>query len=252
MENKGYFSGSTLKWIAILTMLMDHTAKLLYLSPALIQQLPSEQQSFFTFINQLFDIFLFLGRLSFPLFCFLLVEGFVHTSNVKKYFSRLLLFAILSEVPYDMAFRQSYFTLEKQNVFFTLLIGLVVLIGLKKFEERTPLNVFISAGVLFSGIFAAEFLRTDYGGWIGVLLIASLYILRNYPLIKCLAGSAVILQNSYSGLLSFIFIYFYNGQRGRQWKYLFYVFYPVHLLLLLLIQQQLLIPYIRSLFPVIP
>ncbi|MBL1228068.1 hypothetical protein IW492_02330 [Enterococcus sp. BWB1-3] len=252
MNKKGYFSGSTLKWIAIITMFMDHSAKLLYLPQSIIEQLPPAMETFYTALIKIFDIFLILGRLSFPLFCFLLVEGFVHTSNVKKYFSRLLIFALISEVPYDLAFRNSFFTLEKQNVFFTLLIGLVVLMGLEKVKERTPLNIILSLGIVFAGIFTAEFLQTDYGGWIGVLLISVLYYLREYPLVKCLAGGLVILQNSISGLFSFIFIYFYNGQRGRQWKYLFYWFYPAHLLVLIGIQQYILLPYIRMIFSTIP
>ncbi|MCB5951894.1 conjugal transfer protein TraX [Enterococcus sp. BWT-B8] len=252
MNKKGYFSGSTLKWIAIITMFMDHSAKLLYLPQSIIEQLPPAMETFYTALIKIFDIFLILGRLSFPFFCFLLVEGFVHTSNVKKYFSRLLIFALISEVPYDLAFRNSFFTLEKQNVFFTLLIGLVVLMGLEKVKERTPLNIILSLGIVFAGIFTAEFLQTDYGGWIGVLLISVLYYLREYPLVKCLAGGLVILQNSISGLFSFIFIYFYNGQRGRQWKYLFYWFYPAHLLVLIGIQQYILLPYIRMIFSTIP
>lgn len=252
MEKKKFFSGSTLKWIAIITMFMDHSAKMLYVSQGIVNAFPSGMDVFYTVLLKVFDVFLVLGRLSFPLFCFLLVEGFLHTSNVKKYFFRLLIFALISEVPYDLAFRSSYFSLEKQNVFFTLLIGLVVLIGLKKFEERTPLNILISLSIVGAGIFAAEFFQTDYGGWIGILMISVLYIFRDYPLLRSLAGCGVILQNSISGMFSFIFIYFYNGQRGRQWKYLFYWFYPLHLLLLLFIQQQFLLPYLRSLFSSMP
>lgn len=252
MEKKVFFSGSTLKWIAIITMFMDHSAKLLYVPQNMIDSFTPGMADFYTYLIKVFDVFLVLGRLSFPLFCFLLVEGFIHTSNVKKYFLRLLIFALISEIPYDMTFQLSYFSIERQNVFFTLLIGLVVLIGLKKFEERTPRNLLISLGIIGVGIFIAEFLQTDYGGWIGILLISVLYILREYPLVRCLAGCAVILQNSISGMFSFIFIYFYNGKRGRQWKYLFYWFYPLHLLLLLFIQQQLLLPYIRSIFSAIP
>lgn len=248
MEKKKFFSGSTLKWIAIITMFMDHSAKLLYVPQNLIDSFPPGMAMFYTNLHKVFDVFLILGRLAFPLFCFLLVEGFIHTSNVKKYFLRLLAFALISEVPYDLTFRLTYFSFEKQNVFFTLLIGLAVLIGLKKFEKRTPLNILVSLGIVGAGIFTAEILNTDYGGWIGVLMITVLYVLRDYPLVKCLAGCGVILQNSISGMFSFIFIYLYNGERGRQWKYLFYWFYPLHLLLLLFIQQQVLLPYIRSIF----
>lgn len=252
MEKKGYFSGSTLKWIAIITMFMDHSAKLLYVPQSLINTFTPGMATFYTALIKVFDVFLVLGRLAFPLFCFLLVQGFIHTSNVKKYFIRLFIFALISEVPYDMAFRLSYFSLEKQNVFFTLLIGLVVLIGLKKFEERTPLNLLISLGIIGLGIFTAEFLQTDYGGWIGILMISVLYLLRDYPLVQSLAGCGVILQNSIAGMFSFLFIYFYNGKRGKQWKYLFYWFYPLHLLLLLFIQQQFLLPYVRSILTAIP
>ncbi|GGC78261.1 TraX family protein [Enterococcus wangshanyuanii] len=245
MESRAYFTGSQLKWLAIISMLMDHTAKIisfhLYISSSVPYTTDSSIMAETTKV--LFPIFIMIGRLAFPLFCFLLVQGFIHTSNVTRYGLRLLLFAFLSEIPYDLAFSKQWFDWQSQNVFFTLLIGLLVIAGLRRCQSRSIKGYLISGILIICGIFSAEWLHTDYGGWIGVLLIVVLYIFRNHKLLKCLFGGAVILQNSLFGIMAFPLIYFYNGQRGRQMKYFFYWFYPVHLLVLTAIQQFIIVPY---------
>lgn len=245
METKPFFSGSQLKWIAIIAMLLDHTAKINSFHPFFTHSVPFENEtsSLIQLSQEIFPIFILIGRLAFPLFCFLLVEGFIHTSNTKKYLIRLCLFALVSEIPYDLAFSHQVIDLESQNVFFTLLIGLLVIIGLEKLQDYSIKNVLFSIAIVGTGIYLAEWLRSDYGGWIGILLIVVLYLLRDFLLLKCLLGALVLLQNSWFGLFAFILIYFYNGQRGKQWKYFFYWFYPVHLLVLIGIQQFLIIPH---------
>lgn len=245
MESKSFFSGSQLKWIAIFAMILDHTAKIISFQPPMISSVPfaNESNHLIEASQTIFPVFIMIGRLAFPIFCFLLVEGFIHTSNVKKYILRLFLFALVSEIPYDLAFSHQLIDLESQNVFFTLLIGLLVIAGLEKLQDYSGKNVFSSIIIVGLGIFLAEWLQTDYGGWIGVLLIVVLYLFRDLHLFKCILGALVLLQNSYFGPIAFVPIYFYNGQRGKQWKYFFYWFYPVHLLVLLLIQQFLILPY---------
>ena len=91
-----------LKWIAVITMIIDHTGAVLF---------PDDM------------VFRYIGRIAFPIFCFLLVEGFFHTRDVRKYMLRLGLFALISEIPYDLAFRDTVLEFEHQNVFFALLLG---------------------------------------------------------------------------------------------------------------------------------
>lgn len=245
-----FFTGSQLKWLAIISMLLDHTAKIISFQQYAVLSVPyaTDSSVIAGVTKTLFPIFITIGRLAFPLFCFLLVQGFIHTSNLSRYSLRLFLFALLSEIPYDLAFSKQWFDWQSQNVFFTLLIGLLVITALKRYQGRSIKNYLISSVFILCGIFSAEWLYTDYGGWIGVLLIVVLYVFRNHNLVKCVFGGAVILQNSLFGLMAFPLIYFYNGQRGRQMKYFFYWFYPVHLLLLTAIQQFIIVPYLLNMF----
>ena len=82
-------------------------------------------------------MFRYIGRISFPIFCFLLTEGFFHTKDVRKYMLRLGIFAVVSEIPYDLAFRGTVLEFEHQNVFFTLFMGVVMMYALEKSGERS-------------------------------------------------------------------------------------------------------------------
>lgn len=206
-------SGSTLKILAVISMLIDHTAAIL-LQPS---------QPYYTLCRS-------LGRLAFPIFCFLLVEGYIHTRDVKKYGLRLFWFAMLSEIPFDLAFSGSILNLYYQNVFFTLLLGLVVLYFLDSCQ-KPPVRVLI----LLLGMAAAALLRTDYS-WKGIAAIVVLYELRRDRLWQALTG-AITFSWEPPAMLAFLPIYFYNGKRGISIKYLFYIFYPAHLLLLVCIKQ---------------
>lgn len=205
-------NGFVLKWIAMLTMLVDHMGAVLF--PHLV-------------------LFRIIGRLAFPIYCFLLVEGAVYTSNWRKYLGRLLAFALISEIPFDLAFRGRIFDWSSQNVFFTLALGLGAVALVKKWGYG-----FQSWAGAFLLAMAAEFLQTDYGGG-GVILILIFYLMREHPLAKALCFGAEIIF-VYGGLecyalFSIFPILCYNGKKGPGGlKYLFYVFYPAHLLLLYL------------------
>ncbi len=199
-----------LKWIAIATMLIDHVGAVLF---------PYEMG------------FRIIGRISFPIFCFLLAEGFFHTKDVKRYMLRLFIFALISEVPYDLAFRGEIWYQERQNVFFTLFLG-VFLLYLMKMSS----GFLLKFGEAFFVMYMAEFLCTDYGGR-GILLILIYYVLREKKGINVCAGAAWnllygwrMIQNY--GMLAAPFLALYNGKRGPKLKYFFYVFYPAHLLVL--------------------
>ncbi|MFU0828684.1 MAG: TraX protein [Lachnoclostridium sp.] len=225
-------NGCNLKYIAMITMFIDHLAAIL---------LPSE--------TPVYLVFRIIGRLAFPIFCFLLIEGFRHTHSVKNYLTRLGIFAFISEIPFDLAFTAKYYGdyWQDQNVFFTLFIGLAVIWGMsivdKKFYKDTFqskfLNRLLQGIVVMTGCFAAFFLKTDYS-YMGIFLIVVFYLFREK---KALMTFFVLLVNLFLGgiiqafaTLALVFTFRYNGERGPQAnKYLFYIFYPAHILFLYLI-----------------
>lgn len=232
-------SGAGLKWIAIICMLLDHIGAVL-VEPICMGQYVNTSLT----PNQWTTIYYVLrciGRIAFPIFAFLIVEGFLHTSNRAKYLRNLCIFAIVSELPFNLAISKQLFTLEYQNVFFTLALGLVALMAMeyivlqvqtKGYSPIVQMLLTVAAVALIA--VAAEFTRTDYGA-IGVVTIAILYQYRQNKV----SGSTIawIVLSLYNLIEIFCFpfiiaVKYYNGQRGRQNKILFYVFYPLHLLVL--------------------
>lgn len=224
-------SGFVLKLIAMITMLIDHTGAILF-----------EGSPYYIYFRM-------IGRLAFPIYCFLLVEGFYHTSNVKRYLKRLGVFALISEIPFDLAFSKTDTSInffESQNVFFTLYIGLLVIYFMslvkKKYMNDSMKQNLINIGIVIVGCFAAIFLATDYS-FLGVLLILCFYLFRTNKLLLSIA--ILLLNYELAGtlqalaVLSMIFIWFYNGKKGPKLnKYIFYAFYPAHILLLVLISKM--------------
>lgn len=242
MEEKKFgISGSTLKWIAIITMLIDHigasilTRQLLYMNwnP---EEFGGITHEFIAQYNNLYYIMRAtrtIGRIAFPIFCFLLVEGFLRTNNLKKYLSRMAIFALLSEIPFDLVFAATPVFWGYQNVMITLFIGMLTMYGCKIIEEKIPDKVgrFVAWGVCFAlGAIVAEFLKVDYGAK-GIIPIMALYFLRHFKLYQMIGGALSFVWE-FPAPLSFLFISCYNGERGMKLKYFFYLFYPVHLLLL--------------------
>lgn len=211
-------NGAQLKWLAVITMIIDHIAA--------AQVVPGIVES-----QRLYDVCRGIGRVSFPIFCFLLVEGFLFTKDVKKYLLRLLIFAFISEVPFDLAFYHSAFYPGAQNVFFTLFLGLATICLMQKMirkgKEDFLFLVFISGAILTEMIFA------DYGFW-GIILICACYLLHDRPGQKNLAIGLWCLIESPVAIFSLLPINQYNGQKGKQMKYLFYLIYPLHLVALYL------------------
>lgn len=234
-------SGSALKIIAVVTMMIDHIGAALIeigilriYDPIRLQVILGTETGMIWYRADM--IFRGIGRISFPIFCFLLVEGFVHTKNLKKYTIQMFLFAILSEIPFDLAFHHRPFYEGAQNVFFTLGIGLLVLYGLRRYQFHEVKRLFIAA----AGCAAAFVLKTDYDIF-GIFLIMVLYLLRERKALQSLTGGLMMIFETYafycSGVLAFIPIWYYNGTRGKlNPKYYFYWFYPVHLLFLYLLR----------------
>ena len=229
-------SGSMLKWIALLSMLIDHTAVVfMYGSAAAGRQ---------AFSSALYYALRCVGRLAFPIYAFLLAEGFYHTSSVKKYLLRLLLFGMFSEIPFDLAFNFTWIDWSYQNVYFTLFLGLLAVWLWECATGGEPAHC--GAGRILLGLLGiaaatatAGLFKTDYGIW-GVLVIVSFALFRNREWQRnVLAGCFLLGSSAFEavGLVDFVFFHFYNGRRGRQAKSFFYVFYPAHLFLLWLLRR---------------
>lgn len=202
----------TLKMIAIVSMLIDHMGAILF--PQYI-------------------ILRYIGRIAFPIYTYTLVEGFMHTRDIKKYMVRLGIFALLSEIPFDLAFRGSVIYIQKQNVFFTLFLGVLMLYLLLKSRNRIQSAVLVLAILLLS-----EFLRTDYSS-MGLLMILCFYVFRDNKVMKLLGVAAINVflmgRVQVFAIPALIFIALHGGEQGPKCKKFFYGFYPVHLLALYLI-----------------
>lgn len=178
-----------------------------------------------------------IGRMAFPIFCFTIVEGFQRTSDARAYLKRLIIFALISEIPFDLAFRGTLFSMSFQNVFWTLAFGLAALMI---YEDRFMPSWQRSLGLLACFLLPVMF-HTDYSVY-GVLTIFCMYLFRKNPLYACMAGYVILLLQSRTemwAVFGFVLILFYNGQRGKGNKLFYYAFYPGHLLLLVLLK-----PYI--------
>lgn len=219
-ETRPGLSGSSLKILAIATMFLDHIGAVI-LEPLLQSSIIGSREWMPV------DLVLrLIGRIAFPIFAFLLVEGFLHTSDRKRYGIRLFLFALISEIPFDLAFQGRILEFTYQNVFFTLLIGYVVIWGMEKTESGNWMKL----PMVLLGMWAAAVIRSDYSFY-GVFLIAVLYFFHGRRKYQCIFGSLALLWEL-PAVLAFLPISHYNGARGKNIKYFFYFFYPVHLLIL--------------------
>ncbi|MDY4668673.1 MAG: TraX family protein [Oliverpabstia sp.] len=221
-------SGSSLKIIAICAMAIDHFAASVLYYGYILPAVPLIPHTTPWILHQVYQAMRFIGRIAFPIFCFLLVEGFLYTSNRTRYAFRLFLFSLISEIPFDLALFHSSFDSGHQNVFFTLFIGFLVIWAIEKAEETH--HAFLLSALAFTlGCFAAFILNTDYD-YKGVLLITVLYLFRYNPSLRTLAGCISLIWEP-PACLAFFPIQMYNGKRGISLKYFFYLFYPLHLLL---------------------
>lgn len=315
-------TGSAIKIIAMACMFIDHFGASVYQALMYSGKLGGIESSFFGALtgpgidSKVYLGYLILrciGRISFPIYCFFLIEGFGYTRSKWKYLLRMMIFAVVSEVPFDMAIFGSFFYYHYQNVFFTLAIGLAMIWGIDTFTKRENgkgltflfcalgcitggygLTTLVydfaveiaaqffgaySTAVFFFGMvgaFAFAFLilmialneldksdllkkisvtaafagcacllaeqtpfgiTTDYGT-VGIATILIIYLLRKWRMPSICAGCGVLSVFSFMEIPGFLcvpLIRAYNGERGKGNKYLFYAFYPVHLLILGLI-----------------
>ncbi|MCR4833328.1 MAG: conjugal transfer protein TraX [Butyrivibrio sp.] len=250
-------NGLTLKILACLTMLVDHIAAGIMVPWAREGIIP--QHMSLDDLNKIYFAMRCIGRCAFPIFCFLLVEGFIHTRNRLRYALSLLIFAFISEVPFDILFHSKYEQLninvaevisanreifsEQCNVYFTLFFGLLTIWAIdycyRLFMEKN-LPVYLNGLTIaaFTGLscFLTIKIDSDYD-FHGILLIVIFYVLRNMQPLNLLAGYIAI--SSYSiefwSFPAFLCMVLYNHKRGPNigyFKYLFYLFYPLHLTIL--------------------
>lgn len=192
------------------------------------------------FLAGLGSVMQLIGGLAVPIFAFLLVEGFQKTSNYGKYLLSMVIFALISEIPYDLANSQKLIDWSSQNALLTMCICLLMLYFLKFFEDKkgfiykVACFIIVVCGVVWVTLFRAEF------GLCMVLLVAVFYLFRAKNALKTFLGMMISLLYV-TGPLSFYGIWCYTEERKDKLpKYAYYVFYPLHLLVLGLIAKFLL------------
>lgn len=237
----GEISAATLHLAAMLFMLMDHLWATL---------LPAQ------------DWLTCVGRLAFPVFAFMAVEGYFHTHSFKRYALRLLVLAVISEVPFDLMYGGTWFYPFHQNVIWTLLIGLLSIRIMEAVRETQKkwVYVIVVAVVLIAGAVLGTVCMVDYYG-AGVLIVFVFYLFRGRSW-WCLLGQAAALYwinvemlgglmypvslfgaefelcQQGLALLSLPLVWLYHGRQGyhsKKFQYFCYAFYPVHMLILALV-----------------
>ncbi|HCT92611.1 MAG TPA: hypothetical protein DF613_14715 [Lachnospiraceae bacterium] len=173
-----------------------------------------------------------LGGMAVPIFSFLLVEGFLRTSNYKCYFIRLLAFAVLSEAVYDLAVYGKLWDLSGQNALFSMAVSLLMLYFLRMVQEKKgAAGILLRLLIVGSGVFWVSLLRANCGLCV-VLLTAVFYLLYGKNTWKTILGILISLLYV-TGPLAFYGIWCYNEVRKNKIPgYAYYLFYPLHLLLL--------------------
>lgn len=215
-------SSFTLKLIAVISMLIDHTGAILF-----------PQYRWMRYI----------GRLAFPIYCFLLTEGYLHTHNFKKYIMRMTVFMLLSEIPFDLAFSHTWLNIKYQNVYWTLLFGLIAIKAMEWLQARLGRTWYVLSYVpvlLVAGI--AWLIHTDYNAY-GILIILGFWIFRKQKVALVIYETLIFACMNWIELFAvfaFIPIFLYNGQKGLSNRWIrqgFYAFYPIHLIVLVLIRS---------------
>ena len=213
--------------LAMLLMLCDH------LQLTLLPELP---------------ILRCVGRLAFPLFAFMAVEGYLHTRSLKKYLLRLLMLAVISEIPFDLLVSGSVFDPMHQNVIWTIILGLCCI---RAFENiSADLKKMLSAVVIIASLAAAIIARVDYSS-AGVLTLLAFYAFRGNT-VRCrlmqllslafinlvlLGGIEFAFPYQALAVLSLPIIWLYDGSQGPHNGFIKaanYLFYPAHMLILAL------------------
>ena len=223
LEKLRILDGTSLKLIAMISMVFDHVGDMFFPGALWMRM---------------------IGRLAMPLFSFCIAEGYAHTKNKQRYLLRMGVFALVSEIPFDLAF-EGRVGLGHQNIMLSFFLAILALMLFDRIRGEGKEH---AAGKTLLGILCvcavavlALVLRADYTLF-AVLAVFLFYVLRNrHPLLRCGVGVGFLALTRTVGYyratgLSLIPLLLYNGKRGRGLKWLFYAFYPGHLLLLYLLK----------------
>ena len=181
-----------------------------------------------------------LETLAVPIFCFLLVEGFQHTSDLKNYILRVAGIAVLSEIPFNLAMSGKVLDFSTRNPVFGMLVALVVLSFYKKYEEKKMQNTVLKLVVTLAGVLWTAMLQVDMGICI-VFIVAVVWGFRKNPLFRNLSGATASMVCSMvspffmAAPMGFLIVHFYNGEKGADSRWINYLAYPVILLSVALI-----------------
>ena len=226
---KKVLSQEALKLIACVTMFIDHFGH------AIVPYLPVP------YMVNLYYLCRIIGRLAFPIYCFLLVEGMEHTHSPLKYILRLGLGILLAELPFDILF-EGGFTWAYQSVMVTLTLGAVMLLCMKKTEKKGVQLLLVIPFALL-----AELAKCDYGGW-GIAMIA-VFALFDRPAVQlaglllvnaCMESAAlpvfgIPVSVQLFAVFAMVPIAYYSGRKlshNRALQWAFYLFYPLHIVFL--------------------
>jgi hypothetical protein len=219
------------------------------------------------------NFFRVIGRIAFPIFVFLIAEGFRHSKDRVKFLTRLGIFAIISEIPFDLAFGRQINFFANTNIFYTLFLGGAAIVIADKMHQQATETVvrgkhaktpdFTQQPLAFLPLIAAMFfaatLSTDYGA-VGVAFIFCMYFVKHNAIrlatmsIFCVLTHDNILLSIYhfgfesvdtisrwmvlATLIPVFLVAFYNGERGKNLKWFFYLAYPLHLIVLVILKSN--------------
>lgn len=228
-------SSFMLRALALLSMFADHTGLALF--PRI-------------------GLFRCAGRLAFPLYCFLLVQGYIYTRDLRAYARRLLLLAILSEIPFDLLIFGRVSSLVEQNVLFSLLLGMAAVWTADRYEEEPGKA---ALGILL--VFIASMMARVSYGWLGVALCLCFYKMQGsrakqalciLPVegVYCLSLALSGVEHSWvlvslCAMASAIPVFLYSGKPGLRHRFvsfLFYAAYPLHIIALLIVRAMRIVP----------
>ena len=232
-EKYRIFSGSALKMIAVITMLIDH------IGAVLLSMYQPHRKSYLRFSAENITYILFSAisaGLLFPssVFSCWKASGIHGAGSAME--EIFFFFALLSEIPWNLMFTNTL-RYERQNVFFTLFLGYLAFCAIEYFLTRPSMQLLCILGLLVVSIF----LKADYG-WRGYIFLLIMYYMRNDKPGQAILGSCW-LYYEWRAAFAFLSINLYNGKRGfirgKSAKYFFYWFYPVHIMGLVILRQLL-------------